>query len=111
MSLAYGLLLIVFIFIVLFYYLIQSKKLNFQGKDRWVQLAIVFNIIITLLLIISVGIGIITYLFIVLLLGSGGFYYLYKIKYEKIGFIGSLFCSFFLFVFLVLQLWIYGVGI
>ena len=70
MSLAYGLLLIVFIFIVLFYYLIQSKKLNFQGKDRWVQLAIVFNIIITLLLIISGGIGIITYLFIVLLLVS-----------------------------------------
>ncbi len=108
MSLTYGLLCIVIVFIGLFYYLIQSKKINFRGKKRIIQVEIIFNMVMVLLLIISGGIGFVTCLFLFLLLCSGLFYYVYGAKSEKIGFIGGLFCTFFLFVFLILQFWIYG---
>ena len=45
-----GLLLILVIFIGIFFFLIQSKKINFKNKKRILQAELAINIIITLIL-------------------------------------------------------------
>lgn len=103
-----GLLLILVTFIGVFFFLIQSKKINFKNKKRILQIELVINIIITLILLIISGLGITMYFILFWLIISVLCYYLYGNNYEKLGFIGTSFCTFFLGIFLILQLWIYG---
>lgn len=98
-------------FISLFSFFIQSKKLNFKDKKRWLQGELLINIVITLILIIINGLGMSTCFILFWLIFSFLFYYIYIQNKEKLGFIGVTFCSFFLMVFLFLQVSIYGTGI
>ena len=125
-----GLLLILVIFIGIFFFLIQSKKINFKNK-KWLknnkistvrctkfkeirnlfiilQAELAINIIITLILLIISGLGMTMYFIVFWLIISALCYYLYSNNHEKLGFIGTAFCTFFLCIFLILQLWIYG---
>lgn len=103
-----SLLIMIIIFIGIFFYLIQSKKLIFNNKKRILQFELVINLIITLILLIISGLGITMYFIFIWLIISAVCYYLYKSNHEKYGFIGTSFCTFFFIIFLVLQLWIYG---
>ena len=103
-----GLLLILVIFIGIFFFLIQSKKINFKNKKRILQDELAINIIITLILLIISGLGMTMYFIVFWLIISALCYYLYSNNHEKLGFIGTSFCTFFLCIFLILQLWIYG---
>ena len=103
-----GLLLILVIFIGIFFFLIQSKKINFKNKKRILQAELAINIIITIILLIISGLGMTMYFIVFWLIISALCYYLYSNNHEKLGFIGTSFCTFFLCIFLILQLWIYG---
>ena len=103
-----GLLLILVIFIGIFFFLIQSKKINFKNKKRILQTELAINIVITIILLIISGLGMTMYFILFWLIISALCYYLYGNNHEKLGFIGTSFCTFFLCIFLILQLWIYG---
>ncbi|MDO4926152.1 MAG: hypothetical protein Q3980_10905 [Turicibacter sp.] len=103
-----SLLIMILIFIGVFFFLIQSKKLNFNNKKRILQFELAINLIITLILLIISGLGITMYFIFMWLIISAICYYLYCNNHEKYGFIGSSFCTFFFSIFLILQLWIYG---
>ena len=73
-----GLLLILVIFIGIFFFLIQSKKINFKNKKRILQAELAINIIITLILLIISGLGMTMYFIVFWLIISALCYYLYS---------------------------------
>ena len=86
----------------------KFRKINFKNKKRILQAELAINIIITLILLIISGLGMTMYFIVFWLIISALCYYLYSNNHEKLGFIGTAFCTFFLCIFLILQLWIYG---
>ena len=84
-----GLLLILVIFIGIFFFLIQSKKINFKNKKRILQAELAINIVITIILLIISGLGMTMYFILFWLIISALCYYLYGNNHEKLGFIGT----------------------
>lgn len=102
------LLAMIILFIAIFFYLIRLNKNQFNNKKRILQIELALNIIIALILLIISGLGITIYFIFFWLITSAICYYLYCNNHEKVGFIGTSFCTFFLCIFLILQIWIYG---
>lgn len=99
--------LIIISFTILFFYLIHMDAQKFNQKKRIIQIEVGINVIITLILLIIMGIGMTMYFILFWLILSIIAYYFYS-NHTKITFIIATFCTFFLCIFLVLQLWIYG---
>jgi len=94
-------------FIILFFYLIQTDVQKFNQKKIIIQIEVGINFLITLILLIIMGIGMTMYFILFWLILSIVAYYFYS-NSVKISFIVATFCTFFLCIFLILQLWIYG---
>lgn len=101
-----SLIIMIVSFTSIFFYLIYSDKKRFNEKKRLIKLELVINLIISLTLLIINGLGITMY-FILFWLILGFISYLFYNKDKKFGFIGTTFCTFFLIIFLILQIWIY----
>ena len=101
-----SLIIMIVSFTSIFFYLIYSDKKRFNEKKRLIKLELVINLIISLTLLIINGLGITMYFILFWLILSFISYLLYN-KDKKVGFIGTTFCTFFLIIFLMLQIWIY----
>lgn len=99
--------LIPILFIVLFTWLIYTKKDIFSNQKRFLQIQLGIISVITLTILIISGAGITIGFLLLWVVLAFLCYYIYQ-KHPKIGFIGVSFCTFFNIVFLYLQFWIYG---
>lgn len=96
------------LFIILFTWLIYTKKDIFSNKKRFLQIELGITLLATIIILIISGFRLTAGFLLLWVAVAFLCYYIYQKHHQKIGFIGVSFCTFFNIVFLYLQFWIYG---